>query len=91
MKNVVGENIIFSNCVKYIKHCYYCVKEESEEAFRWFQSNTMIVNPEKCQVILIDKKRQSNDHTEIMLNGKHIKSDGSVTLLGIENDKQIKF
>lgn len=51
----------------------------------------MIVNPEKCQVILIDKKRQSNDHTEIMLNGKHIKSDGSVTLLGIENDKQIKF
>lgn len=51
----------------------------------------MIVNPEKCQVILIDKKRQSNDHTEIKVNGKHIKSDGSVTLLGIENDKQIKF
>ena len=33
----------------------------------------------------------SNDHTEIKVNGKHIKSDGSVTLLGIENDKQIKF
>ena len=67
------------------------MKEDSEEAIRSFQSNTMIVNSGKCQAILIHKKGQLNNHIKIIRNGKRIKSDDGVTLLGIKIDKQIKF
>ena len=43
------------------------LKEGPYETIRWFWSNKMIVNPGKFQVIIIDKKEQSNTATEILL------------------------
>ena len=43
------------------------LKEGPYETIRWFWSNKMIVNPGKFQVIIIDKKEQSNTATEIYL------------------------
>ena len=37
------------------------LESESKAAISWFQSNEIIVNPEKFQCIMIDKKKQ--DHT----------------------------
>ena len=44
--------------------------------------NNMIVNPEKLQAIIIDKKGQNNNPTEINIDRKKINSEGNVLLLG---------
>ena len=51
----------------------------------------MIVNPEKIQVIIIDKKGQNNNPTEINIDGKKINSESSVLLLGLEIDSKLNF
>ena len=51
----------------------------------------MIVNPGKFQTVLTDKKGKSKNPTEIMPDGKHIKSNDTVTLLGIEIDCKFNF
>ena len=53
--------------------------------------NTMIVNPEKFQAIIIDKKGQNNNPTEININGKKINSECSVFSLGLEIDSKLNF
>ena len=42
----------------------------------------MIVNPEKFQAIIIDKKGKNNNPTEINIDRKKINSESSVLLLG---------
>ena len=44
-----------------IKNLKLILESESKAAISWFQSNEIIVNPEKFQCIMIDKKKQ--DHT----------------------------
>ena len=51
----------------------------------------MIVNPGKFEAIMIDKKWQPTNPTEIILDGKHTKSDDSVTLPGIKIDSRLNF
>ena len=41
-----------------IKNLKSILESESKKAISWFQSNKMIVIPEKCQGIIIDIKRQ---------------------------------
>ena len=36
----------------------------------WFKMSNMIVNPEKIQAIIIDRKGQNNNPTEINTDGK---------------------
>ena len=43
---------------------------EANKATDWFEMNNMIVNPEKFQAIIIDKKGQNNNPTEINIDGK---------------------
>ena len=40
----------------------------------WFKVNNMIVNHKKVQTIMIDKKSQNNNPTEINIDGKRINS-----------------
>ena len=47
--------------------------------------------PGKYQAIIIDKKGQPNNPTDVILHRNHIKSDDSVTLLGIEIDNELSF
>ena len=41
---------------------------ESEKAVQCFVENTMIVNPDKFQVIFIDSKKQQNNPTSIKID-----------------------
>ena len=43
---------------------------EANKATDWFEMDNMIVNPEKFQAIIIDKKGQNNNPTEINIDGK---------------------
>ena len=44
----------------------------------------MIVNPEKFQAILIDRKGQNHSPTEINTDEKKINSESSILLLGLK-------
>ena len=46
------------------------LQSEANKASDWFKMNNMIVNPEKYQAIIIDRKRQNNNPTEINIDGK---------------------
>ena len=67
------------------------LKEESEKATLWFKDNMMIVNPEKFQAIIIDRKGQNNNPTSLKINGNEIHSEESVTLLGLKIDSKLNF
>ena len=43
---------------------------EANKATYWFKMNNMTLNPEKFQAIIIDKKGQNNNPTEINIDGK---------------------
>ena len=67
------------------------LETESEIATKWFKDNNMIVNPEKFQTIIIDRKGQKNNPINLKIDGKTIKSENSVKLLGIEIDSKLNF
>ena len=53
------------------------LQSEANKATDWFKMKNMIVNPEIFQAILIDKKGQNNDPTEINNDGKKINFESS--------------
>ena len=51
----------------------------------------MIVNPEKIQAIIIDRKNQKNNPQKLTIDKKVITSSENVTLLGLEVDRKLNF
>ena len=51
----------------------------------------MIVNPEKFQAIIIDRKNQKNNPQKLTIDKKVITSSENVTLLGLEVDSKLNF
>ena len=49
------------------------LESESEVVIDWFKKNKMVVNPDKCQAIILDK--QKRDHTDelIIVDNQQIK------------------
>ena len=51
----------------------------------------MIVNPEKFQTVIIDRKNQKNNLQKLTIVEKVITSSENVTLLGLEVESKLKF
>ena len=51
----------------------------------------MIVNPDKFQVILLDKRGSDNTNIELKIGTEKIKSTSSVKLLGVHIDDKLNF
>ena len=51
----------------------------------------MIVNPDKFQVILLDKRGSENTNIELKIGTEKIKSTSSVKLLGVHIDDKLNF
>ena len=51
----------------------------------------MIVNPDKFQVIIIDKKKGDHTNENVFIDNKQIKTVSSVELLGIQLDDKLNF
>ena len=66
------------------------LQNEPYNATDWFKMNNMIADPEKFQAIIIDKKGQNNNPTEINIDGKKISSESSI-LFGLEIDSKLNF
>ena len=56
-----------------------------------FKKNQTIVNPDKFQVIIIDKKKGDHTNENVVIDNKQIKTVPSVELLGIQLDDQLNF
>ena len=51
----------------------------------------MIVNPDKFQAILIDKRKSDHTNHGIVVDNRNIKVVSSVELLGIQVDDKLNF
>ena len=67
------------------------LQSEFEVITDWFKKNQMIVNPDKFQVIIIDKKKGDQRNENAVIDYKQIKSVHSVELLGIQLDDKLNF
>ena len=67
------------------------LEKEGSIATQWFRNNSVIVNPEKFQAIIIDRKNQKNNPRKLMIDEKVITSSENVTLLGLEVDSKLNF
>ena len=54
------------------------LQSESEVITDWFKKNQMIVNPDKFQVIIIDKKKGDHTNENVVIDNKQIKTVPSV-------------
>ena len=67
------------------------LQSESEVITDCFKKNQMIVNPDKFQVIITDKKKGDHTNENIVIDNKQIKIVPSVELLGIQLDDKLNF
>ena len=67
------------------------LETEIQAAIEWFKLNEMIVNPEKCQPIVVKKNAKMKDSYPLNINDQTIDSENSVKLLGIEIDNNLSF
>ena len=65
--------------------------EKANTAIDWFQVNDMIVNPRKFKAILLQKNKRNTSEYPIVLTGHEIKTQESVTLLGVTIGYKLSF
>ena len=56
------------------------LQSESEVITDWFKENQMIVNPDKFQVTIIDKKKGDHTNENVVIDNKQITTVPSVEL-----------
>ena len=67
------------------------LEKEGNIAIQLLRDNSMIVNPEKFQAIIIDRKNQKNNPQKLTIDEKVITSSENVTLLRLEVDSKLNF
>ena len=56
----------------------------------WFKENEMVVNSDKFQAIMVNRKEAQAAY-KLIIDYKEIKTTNSIKLLGINIDDQLKF
>ena len=73
---------------KTLKELVTILPPECGIAINWLYNNKMVVNPDKFQVVLLDKGRSDNANIQVEIGNEKIRSTLSVKLLGVHvNDK----
>ena len=85
--NFADDNTI-STASKNMSNLIQILEKESETAVDWFNQKKIIVNPEKFQAMLL-QKRNENNQSCLKINNQTIKITHCVKLLGINIDKNI--
>ena len=68
------------------------LQDNLNNASNWFNSNKLVVNPNKSNVILIGPKSKVRDDTVfVTLNGVQIQQSKEITLLGLQIDNNLNF
>ena len=87
--NFAADNTI-STASKNMSNLIETLEKESETAVEWFNQNKMIVNPDKFQAMLLEK-RSENNQSCLKINNQTIKTTNCVKLLGITIDSKLNF
>ena len=67
------------------------LQSDSEVITDWLKKNQMIVNPDKFQIIILDKKKGDHTNENVVIDNKKIKTVPLVELLGIQLDDKLTF
>ena len=67
------------------------LKNEFESAVNWSRNNSMIVNQEKFQLMLLQKYTKKVIQEKLQIDNNEIKSENLVALLGITIDNWLSF
>ena len=67
------------------------LESESEVVIDWFKINKMVVNPDKFQAIILDKRKRDHTDEHIIVDNQQIKVVSSVKLLGLQLDHKLNF
>ena len=67
------------------------LESDSNFAIEWFKMNKMIVNRDKFQVVVLNKKRSDLTNTNFQADNQGTKSVSSVEPLGIQIDGKLNF
>ena len=67
------------------------LESESNIAIDWFTKNEMIINSDKFQAIILDKKKSNLTNIPLTVDNQTIKSVPSVELLAIHLDDKLNF
>ena len=70
--NFADDNTLYS-FAKTLRGLVTILQLECETAINWLHSNKMIVNPDKFQVIFLDKRRSDNTNTEVEIGNEKIR------------------
>ena len=66
-------------------------ESDSNIPIEWFKKNKMIVNPDKFQAIVLNKKSSDLTNIKFQVDSQVIKSLSSVELLGIQIEDKLDF
>ena len=83
--NFADDNTLCS-FAKTLRGLVTILQSECETAINWLHNNKMIVNPDKFQVIFLDKRRSDNTNIEVEIGNEKISSTSSVKLLRVHID-----
>ena len=67
------------------------LESDSNIVTEWFKMNKMIVNRDKSQAIVLNKKRFNLTNVNFQVENQMIKSVSSIELLGIQIDDKLNF
>ena len=67
------------------------LKNESESAVYWFRNNNMIVNPDKFQLMLLQKSTKKVIQEKLQIDNNEVESENWLTLLGITINNRLSF
>ena len=67
------------------------LESESNIAIDWLTKNEMIINPDKFQAIILDKKKYNLTNIPLTIDNQTIKSVPSVELLGVHLYDKLNF
>ena len=89
LHNFADDNTITATC-NTLAGCLKTLEQESESAVSWFKQNELIVNVDKFQAIILNKK-ESEAKKKRTIDNNDIESAKSVKLLGITIDDRLRF
>ena len=89
LHNFADDNTITAVCDQ-LADLIKILETEGELSVGWFRENEMVVNSDKFQAIILNRKEAQAAH-KLIIDNKEIKTTNSIKLLGINIDDQLKF
>ena len=89
LHSFAGDNTIITVCDQ-LADLIKILEAEGELSVGWFRENEMVVNSDKFQAIILNRKEAQAAH-KLIIDNKDIKKTNSIKLLGVNIDDHLKF